>query len=138
MVFDVNWVAGLVAGVAAMVPGAIIYSPAGFARQWAKSIGKDFDKMQKEGSKKDAQMAVGKQFVTSLVNGLAAAVLVGLTQAETVADTLVVTSILTWFWISASLMLVYFENRNWMWFKISALSHILTMAVIGVILGLFL
>jgi hypothetical protein len=34
-------------------------------------------------------------------------------------------------------MLVFFENRSWKWFEISALSHVLTAAVIGIVLGLF-
>ncbi len=140
MNFDINWVAGLAAGVAAMLPGSVIYSKAGLGKQWLKSIGrkpKEMDNYTKA-QKAEGMKAVQKMFLASLVNGLVASVLVGLSGAETVLDALYVTLLLSWFWISASLMTVFFENRSWMWFKISTLNHVLTAAVIGVVLGLFL
>lgn len=76
--------------------------------------------------------------VTSLVNGLVASVFVSLAGASTVREALEVSLLLSWWLISASLMLVFFERRSWTWFWISALNHVLTFAVIGVVLGLFL
>jgi len=132
MVWDVNLVAGLVAGVAAMIPGAVIYDPHVLGKQWMKETG------HKPGEGGSPAAAVAKMFVTSLINGVVAAAAVGLTDANGIGDTLAVVMLLTWFWVSASLMLVFFEGRSWKWFKISALSHILTGAVIGVVLGLML
>lgn len=132
MVWDVNVWAGLAAGVAAMVPGAIIYDPRVLGTAWMKETG------HKPGQGGSPAAAVAKMFVTSLVNGVVAAAAVGLTDAEGVGETVAVVGLLTWFWVSASLMLVYFEGRSWKWFQISALSHVLTGAVIGVVLGLML
>jgi hypothetical protein len=135
MEFDINWVAGLVAGAAAMVPGSIIYAPSVLGRRWMKEIGTTEKKQREEGG--SPAKAVSMMLVVSLINGLVASVVVSLAGAETVADALAVSMILAWFLVSASLMLVFFERRSWAWFGISALSHITTFAVIGVVLGLF-
>lgn len=133
MHWDINVWAGLVAGVAAMVPGAIIYSPnVPTGRLWMKEIN------HKPGEGGSPAAAVSKMFVTSLINGVFASLLVSTSGAKSVGEAVLVALVLAWFWVSASLMLVYFENRSWKWFQVSALSHILTMLVIGVVLGLFL
>ena len=136
MTWDINVVAGLVAGVAAMVPGAVIYTPKVLGNQWMKEIGTTPAKMKASGA--DPNKAVSMMFVTSLVNGLVASLVVSTIGAETIGEALAVSLALGWFLVSASLMLVFFENRSWKWFQISALSHILTFAVIGLTLGLFL
>jgi len=135
MNFDINWVAGLVAGVAAMIPGAIIYSPKVLGVQWMKEIGTSPAKMKASGA--NPGVAVAKMFVISLANGLVASLVVWTAGASTFSDALLLSLVLGWFWVSASAMLVFFENRSSTWFGISALSHILTAAVIGVVLGLF-
>jgi hypothetical protein len=130
-------VAGLVAGVAAMVPGAIIYDRRVLGDRWMKAIGTTPEKMMKEGARSPAQ-AVGLMFVTSLVNGLFASLVVNTIGAGNVGEALLVGLVIGWFLVSSSLMVVFFENRSWTWFGISALSHVTTFAVIGVVLGLFL
>ncbi len=131
MDFDINIVAGLIAGVAAMIPGAVIYSPNVLGKQWMKAIS------HKPGQGGSPSAAVTKMLVTSLVNGLVASFVVWSAGADTFGSALVIALALGWFWVASSLMLVFFENRGWKWFEISALSHILTAAVIGVVLGLF-
>lgn len=49
MNWDINVVAGLVAGVAAMVPGAIVYTPSVLGNRWMKEIGTSPEKMKKRG-----------------------------------------------------------------------------------------
>ncbi|HSX46165.1 MAG TPA: DUF1761 domain-containing protein [Candidatus Saccharimonadia bacterium] len=132
MNWDINVVAGLVAGVAAMVPGAIIYSPQVLGNAWMKEI------KHKPGEGGSPGAAVAKMFVTSLINGLVASLIVWSAGAHTFADAVKLTMLFVgWFWISANLMLVFFENRSWKWFRITALSHVFTAAVIGIVLGLF-
>jgi hypothetical protein len=130
MNWDINVVAGLVAGVAAMVPGAVIYDPRVLGKAWMKETGHT----PGQGS---AATAVGKMFVTSLINGLVASLIVWSAGVDTFKDAFYLSLLLGWFWVAANLMLVYFENRSWKWFQITALSHVLTAAVIGVVLGLF-
>lgn len=131
MSFDINVVAGLVAGVAAMVPGAIIYAPSVLGNAWTKEIN------HKPGEGGSPTVAVSKMFVTSLVNGLVASLVVWSAGANSFGDAFVLALLLGWFWVSSSLMLVFFEGRSWKWFGISALSHVTTAAVIGIVLGLF-
>lgn len=135
MNFDINWTAGLVAGIAAMIPGAIIYAPGVLGNQWMRSIGTTPEKMKAAGG--NPGLAVAKMFVTSLINGLVASLVVWTVGASTFSDAFHLCLALGWFWVSADLMLVFFENRNRTWFSISALSHVTTAVVIGVVLGLF-
>jgi hypothetical protein len=134
MNFDVNVAAGLVAGVAAMIPGSIIYAPGVLGKRWMQEIGTSPEKQKAAGG--SPAKAVGMMLVTSLINGLAAALFVGTMGAEGVGQALEVCLILSWFLVSASLAIVFFEQRSWAWFGISALSHVTTFAVIGVVLGL--
>ncbi len=134
MTLDINLVAGLVAGVAAMVPGSIIYAPSVLGTRWMKEIGTTPEKMKKEGG--NPGKAVAMMLAVSLINGVVASVFVGTMGAETVGQSLTVCLMLAWFLVSVSLMLVFFERRSWAWFGISALSHVTTFAVIGVVLGL--
>jgi hypothetical protein len=136
MNFDINWAAGLAAGVAAMVPGAVIYSPGVLGNRWMKEIGTTPEKMRKAGAG-SPQAAVAKMLAVSLINGLVASAVVWSVGATRFCEALLISLALGWFWVSASLMLVFFENRSKAWFGISALSHVLTAAVIGVVLGLF-
>jgi len=131
MNWDINVVAGLVAGVAAMIPGAVIYAPSVLGKAWMKEIN------HKPGEGGSPAAAVSKMFVTSLVSGVVASLLVWSAGANNMADAIYISLILGWFWVSASLMLVFFENRSWKWFQISGFSHVLTALVIGVVLGLF-
>lgn len=132
MSWDINIVAGLAAGVAAMVPGAVIYSPKVLGDQWMKEIN------HKPGEGGSPAAAVAKMFVTSLINGLVASLVVWSAGAHGFKDAFWLSLLAVgWFWLSANLMLVFFENRSWRWFRITALSHVLTAVVIGVVLGLF-
>jgi|GEM_PF-1202348 len=137
MNWDINWVAGLVAGVVAMVPGAVIYSPGVLGKAWMREIDTSPEKMKASGARSPAQ-AMSMMLVASLVNGLFVSLLANSAGAKNVGDGVLVGLVVGWFWVSASLMLVFFENRSWKWFKISALSHILTAVVLGFVVGLFL
>lgn len=136
MDFSINVVAGLVAGVAAMVPGAVIYAPSVLGRRWMKEIGKSEKEMKDAGG--TPVKAVSQMFVVSLINGLVASLIVSTIHATKMMETVDVALLLGWFWVSANLMLVFFEGRSWMWLKITTLAHVLTAVVIGVVLGLFL
>lgn len=136
MDFDINWVAGLAAGVAAMVPGAIIYTPSVLGNRWMKEIGTTPEKMKAAGGGSPGA-AVAKMLVTSLINGLVASFIVWSAGANTFGEAFLLTMAIGWFLVSANLMLVFFENRSAAWLYITAFSHIATFAVIGVVLGLF-
>ena len=136
MDFNINVLAGLVAGVAAMVPGAVIYAPGVLGRRWMKEIGINEKKVKEAGG--SPTKAVSQMFVVSLINGLVASLIVTTIHATKIMEAVDVALLLGWFWVSANLMLVFFEGRSWMWLKITALAHVLTALVIGLVLGLFL
>lgn len=134
MNFDIDIVAGLVAGLAAMIPGSIIYAPSfPTGKIWMKEMGKQ----SKKSSFSPAQ-AVLMMLLTSLISGLVASVFVSTTGASSIMDALDVTLILVWFPVSVYLAEIFFEGKNRAIAGIGILNQVLTFAVIGIVLGLFL
>jgi hypothetical protein len=134
MNLDINVAAGLVAGLAAMVPGSIIYMPSSpTGKVWMKEMGKQ---SQKSGF--SPLQAMSMMLFASLVSGLVASVFVSSTGAETVIDALDISLLLAWFTVSVYLAEVFFEGKNRAVAGIGILNQVVTFAVIGVVLGLFL
>jgi hypothetical protein len=79
MNWDINVIAGLVAGIAAMIPGAIIYDPRVLGTAWMKEI-------NHQPGKASPVAAVGKMFITSLINGLVASLIVYTIGAKSIGD----------------------------------------------------
>jgi VanZ family protein len=131
MNFDINVTAGLVAGLVAMVPGSLIYAP-------SSPTGKAWMREVKTKSKYSPLQAMSLMLVASLITGLIASLFVSTTGAQTVADALDVCLLLMWFPISVNLAQTFFEGRSWSLAGIGVLNQVLTFAVIGVVLGLFL
>jgi hypothetical protein len=131
MNFDINVVAGLVAGLAAMLPGSVIYSP-------GSATGKVWMREVKTRSGYSPMQAMGLMLVTSLITGLIASLFVTSIDATTVVDAVDVCLLLAWFPISVNLAQTFFEGRSWALAGIGVLNQVLTFAVIGVVLGLFL
>ena len=137
MDFDINLTAGLVAGVAAMLPGSIIYSPPVLGRQWMKEIGTTPEKMKASGARSPA-ISMVLMLATALVSGLITSAVVFTIGVDTVVDAVVISLLLSWFAISVNLSQVFFEQRSWKWCGINVLNHFLTAVVVGVVLGLFI
>ena len=134
MNFDINVTAGLVAGLAAMVPGSIIYLPGVLGKRWMKEIGLT----EKDMKGNNPGKAMTMMLLTALISGLIASLFVSSLGASNIIEALDVCLLLVWFPISVNLSQVFFERRSWGLCGISALNHFLTFAVIGVVLGLFL
>jgi hypothetical protein len=131
MNLDINVTAGLVAGLAAMVPGSVIYSPGTMTgKLWMKEI--------KTKSKYSPLQAMLLMLVTSLITGLIGSVFVSSTGASTVMDAVDVCLLLAWLPISINLAQTFFEGRSWGLAGVGVLNNVLTFAIIGVVLGLFL
>ena len=134
MNFDINVTAGLVAGLAAMLPGSILYMPSfPTGKVWMREMGKE---SQKSGF--SPLQAMSMMLLSSLVTGLVASVFVSTTGAETVMDAVDVCLLLAWFPIGVYLAQIFFEGKNRAIAGIGILNYVLTFAVIGVVLGLFL
>lgn len=134
MELDINLAAGLVAGVAAMVPGSVIYAPQVLGKRWQKEVGLS-DKQIREGSPAKSMIMM---LLAALVSGLIASAVVNSLGAGTVIDAINACLLLAWFPISVNLSQVFFERRSWALCGISVLNHVLTFVVIGLVLGLYL
>ncbi len=130
MNFDINVIAGLVAGVAAMVPGSVIYTP-------STATGKLWMKEVKTKSKYSPMQAMVMMLVSSLITGLIASVFVSTSGAGSVVDAVDVCLLLAWLPISVNLAQTFFEGRSWALAGVGVLNQVLTFAAIGVVLGLF-
>lgn len=134
MEFDINITAGLVAGLAAMVPGSVIYMPSVLGKRWMKEMGFT----QKDMKDSNPGKAMSLMLLTALLTGLAASAFVSTLGAINVTETLTICLLLAWFPVSVNLSQVFFEKRSWALCGINVLNHVATFGVIGVVLGLFL
>jgi hypothetical protein len=133
MTFEVSLLPAIVAGVFAMVPGSIIYMPSVLGKLWMKEVGI---------APKDMQGAnAGKEMIytllTSIVTAIVLSVVIHAFNADTVAESMLVALLASWFAIGASLLTVFFERKSWRLFGITALNTAITYLVIGFVLGLF-
>jgi len=72
----VNWIAVLVAGIAAMVVGFLWYSPLLFAKPWAREMGYDLnDKEKMKEMQKSAGPAYASSFAASLLSAFTLALI---------------------------------------------------------------
>jgi Zn-dependent protease with chaperone function len=121
------------AGLAAMIPGSIIYSPPVLGRKWMKEIGFTEKQLKEAGNPSKAMFGM---LVTSLISGVVASTVVVTAGAETVGQTIGLSLLLAWFLVSVNLMQVFFEKRSWSLLGINAVNHVTTFLVIGLVLGL--
>lgn len=78
-----NWLAILAAAVSAMILGFLWYSPALFAKPWAREMGYDLnDKAKMEEMRKGAGRAYGGSFVASLISAFTLALILHGMRAE--------------------------------------------------------
>lgn len=128
---DVNLVAVLVSGVAAMAVGAIWYSPLLFARPWMKLTGlKDMD--PNEG----AVVGYATAFIGALVTAYVLAHFVAYSGAVTAVDG-AITGAWAWLGFNAVAMLTTytFSQRPRKLWAIDSGQYLATFVVMGAILG---
>lgn len=130
---ELNWLAVLVATVAAMVIGSVWYMPAVFGNAWMKSIGikqKDF----MDGSMQPMLIAVVSSFVTAVALGVLVQVLElttvwqGATFGIFVALALLATN---------KVMQAQFEKRPLSYNVITSSADVVTLGVLSAILAVW-
>lgn len=129
--YDVNYLAVIVATVAAMIIGTVWYMPALFGTTWAKELGK---KVGETGS--NPGPAMFGMVLASLVMVYILAHFILATEATSwVAGA--ITGLWTWFGFVATMSVsqVLFEGRSWKLFFINMGNQLLTFVVAGAILG---
>lgn len=113
---SINFWAVLICILLSMAGGALWYSRLLFGNQWMKLIGKKDDDI----SKAEAAKAMRFAFIPAIVNNVLLALMLGLVDASTVLDALIIGTIISiGFIFMSAVNLVLFEGRS---FKLAALN----------------
>lgn len=127
----VNWLAVIVATVAGIVVGFVWYAPPVFGRRWAKAAGIDLP----QPGQVQPTTYVGA-IVIALVTAYVLAVLIRGLGAASLADGAVV-GFVAWLgfvatWLASG---VFFERRPTAWWAINAGQAIVSLVIMGAIIG---
>jgi hypothetical protein len=130
---DVNWIAVLVAGIVAMVIGAVWFSPRLFARPWMRAIGKTPEEIAASGS---ANLGYAVAALSSLVVAYLMSWVVDWAEAGNVFEG-AATGFLVWLGFVATTFAVNtaFGGRPWMLYLIDAGHFLAVFVVVGAIVG---
>jgi hypothetical protein len=139
MNIEVNYVALLAAGVAAMAVGFMWYSPSLFGKQWMKLMGHTKDSMEK------AKKKMGQTYMLSFVVTLVSAYVLShvMTMSESFLKSDSVTTGLTsafWMWLGfvapVQMTDVMFGGKSWNLFMINTGYQLASLLAMGLVLGL--
>lgn len=131
---DLNWIAVLVAAVAAFATGAVWYSQALFGKRWMKLAGLT----DKDAKNANMLVVMGISFVTVVVTAAALAVLFDVLALEGVVNGAVLGVLASvGFIVTNKKMHCLFEQKPYEYFVITALGDVVSLAVMGGVLGLF-
>lgn len=137
-VFEINYLAVLVAAIINMVVGATWYSPSVFGKKWAKDIGWDEAKMKQMQKSTNNGKSYAINFVAALLMGYVLAHVVDAWQATTVSQGLQA-GFLAWLGFIAPAMIgsVLWESRPWRYYFISIGYYLVVLLANGVLLTLW-
>jgi hypothetical protein len=127
----VNWVAVIVATVAGIIIGFVWYAPPVFGRRWARASGIDLP----QPGQVQPSTYIGA-VVTALVTAYVLAVLSRGLGAATPVDGAMV-GVVVWLgfvatWLASG---VFFERRSTEWWAINAGQAVVSLAIMGAIIG---
>lgn len=131
----VNYIAVIVAAIAAFAAGMVWYSPAVMGKKYMKVMGKTEKDMKKE--MKGMNGAMVKGFIMNLLMAYILATLFGITGVYTLMDGL---QGAFWIWLGFVVTTLYgaviWEKKSMDWFIISAGHYLVAMLVMGIVLVL--
>jgi Protein of unknown function (DUF1761) len=127
----VSWVAVIVATVAYAVIGFAWFAPQVFGQRWAASVGRTLP-----GPGQIPWTTLVSSFVVGLVAAYVLALLAGAAGAKTLADGALL-GLLAWlgFVATSSGAAVFFEGRSTTWWAISSGYWLVSLVVMGAIIG---
>lgn len=129
--FDVNWLAVLVATLAAMVIGFLWYGPI-FGKIWLGAMGKTQEEIAQAGS----NLAIPISVVTAAMTALALAVVMGAAGADTIPEGIVWGLFASIGFIGTSQMNnAVYEGRNSTVTMLYIFYQLVTLAVMGTIIA---
>ncbi len=133
LAISVNYVAVIVAAIAAFAAGMIWYSPAVMGKKYMKVMGKTEKDMKKE--MKGMQGPMIKGLVMNLIMAYVLANILGVTGAWTIMDGV---QGAFWLWLGFVATILYgaviWEKKTMDWFIISAGHYLVSMLVMGIVL----
>ena len=136
---EINYLAVLVAGVAAMAVGFLWYGPLLFAKPWMKLMGHTKETM--EGAKKDLAKTYTESFILTLVSAYVLSHVMGLSQSFYNYGA-VMTGLTSAFWMWLGFVMpvqatdVLFGGKKWKLFGINTGYQLASLLAMGVVLGL--
>lgn len=130
----INYWAVVVAWVINCAVGAFWYSPAGFAKRWAKYTGVDIMKIPE----KEATKILGFVVLSSLVQALTLAVVVNSLDITKAVDGLV-TGFVLWlgFTAATTVGVTLYSRRSWSFWWLNSSYFLLVMTVNSIILAIW-
>jgi hypothetical protein len=135
--YDVNYLAVLVSAIAAMLIGALWYSPLLFGKIWIKSMKftkKDLDKAKEKGMAKS--YAIG--FVAVLISAFVLSNVINAMRASTLLDGALIGF---WVWLGfvATVMLnmVLWDSKPVQLYLVNVSYYLVNLAVMGAILAVW-
>ena len=130
----INYLAVLVAGIAAMIVGGLWYSKFLFGKMWMSLSGMTDASMAEAKSKGMTKLYVA-QFILALIGAYALAYFVSALQISTVSSLF---TIVFWLWLGFQMPLlagsVVWENKSKKLFVLKTLGDLVTLAIMGVII----
>jgi len=135
-VFDVNYVAVLVAAIAGFVIGFIWYSPKVFGKMWMTLSG--IDKEAKEKEKKGMGKNIVFGFISTLVMSFVLAVFIGMAGANTLAAG---AQTAFWLWLgfiaTVNLGSVLWEGKPFKLYVLNSAHWLVALLVMGEIIAVW-
>ncbi len=127
---NINWLAVIVAAVSTMVVGFVWYALPVFGRSWMAAIGKTEEELGGPGP------AYALTLIGSLIRAVVLALVVGVAPAQTVVDGALVGLLVgVGFEVTAYGATYIFSGRSLTLYLIDAGYHVVSLVVMGAILG---
>ncbi len=131
-VSGINYVAVLVVWLVYIAVGGFWYSPAGFAKQWAKLSGVDLLKMPKD----KANQAIGFVAISAAIQAATLAIILNSLKATTAIHGLEIGLVL-WFGLTAATTVgvTFYAQRSWKFLWLNSSYFLVVMSIGSIILA---
>ncbi len=133
-IYELNWIAIVIATAAGFAVNAAWYSDTLFGKQWKKSIG-----LKKKDEKKPGfELILVLSFITTLITSAGLAVLIDVLNVSGALNGVLLGVLVAFaFIVTTCGMHELFERRPFTHFAVTSVGNILTLAAIGAILAVW-
>lgn len=141
--YDINYLAIIVAAIVFFVVGALWYNDALFGKAWRASMGKTDTEFEKDRANTNMAKSFGLMFLGSLIMAFVTAHLVDLISVAYPTAGKVKVGLVTGFWVwlgyiaSYVLTAISFEDRPWKYYFINTGYWLVGALIMGVVLNIW-